>query len=192
MTLWKRVLAEKRPVIGPLLLALIVNVGVYAFVVYPLGVESRGAAARAEQAAASLKQAEADFAAARALVTGTTKADQELATFYDKVLPSDFSSARQLTAATIPHLAKKAGVRFAERRTEIDENSGKKSGLSRLAIHVVLEGDYEKLRQFIYELESAPEFVIIDDVALSQGDPGKPLTLAIDLSTYFRPGGNGN
>ncbi len=192
MSLWKRILAEKRPVIVPLILAVAANAGVYAFVVYPLGVKSRGAAARAQQATAALRAAEGDFAAARALVTGTTRADQELATFYDKVLPSDFPSARHLTAATIPQLAKKAGVRFMQRRTEVDETNATKTGLERLAIHVMLEGDYEGLRRFIFELESAPEFVIIDEVTLSQSDPAKPLVLAIDMSTYFRAGTNGN
>lgn len=192
MTLWKRILLEKRPFIGPLVLALVANVGVYAFVVYPLGVKSAGAATRAGQAAASLKAAEADHAAARALVAGKTRADQELATFYDKVLPPDVSSARRLTYATIPELAKKSGVRFAERRTEVDEASAKNTGLARLAIHVVLQGDYENLRRFIYELESAPEFVIIDDVTLTQSDQAKPLTLALALSTYYRLGVNGN
>jgi hypothetical protein len=56
----------------------------------------------------------------------------------------------------------------------------------------VLEGDYEGLRRFIFDLESAPEFVIIDEVTLSQSDPTKPLTLALDMSTYFRTGANGN
>ena len=192
MSLWRRILAEKRPVIVPLLLVAAANAGVYAFVVYPLGVKSRGAAARAQQATVALRAAEADFAAARALVTGTTRADQELATFYDKVLPAGFSTARQLTAATIPQLAKKAGVRFLQRRTEVDDTNSSKTGLERLAIHVVLEGDYEGLRRFIFDLESAPEFVIIDEVTLSQSDPTRPLTLALDMSTYFRTGGNGN
>jgi type II secretion system (T2SS) protein M len=192
VTLWKRILVEKRPFIAPIALALLINIGVYAFVVYPLGVKITGAAVRAERATTSLRAAEADFAAARALVTGTTRADQELATFYDKVLPADFSSARHLTAATIPQLAKKANVKFAGRRTEIDDKDAKRTGLARLLIHVVLEGDYENLRRFIYELESSPDFVIIDAVALSQADPAKPLNLAVDLSTYFRPSANGN
>ena len=57
---------------------------------------------------------------------------------------------------------------------------------------MVLQGDYESFRQFIYELESAPEFVIIDDVTLAQNDPTKPLTLTLQLSTYYRLGANGN
>ncbi len=50
---------------------------------------------------------------------------------------------------------------------------------------MVLQGEYENLRQFIYELESAPEFVIIDDVTLTEGAENEPLTLRLDLSTYF-------
>ena len=55
-----------------------------------------------------------------------------------------------------------------------------------------LEGEYESLRQFIYELESAPEFIIIDDVTLTQGEPGKPLTFKLELSTYYRLTANGS
>ncbi|HZT76707.1 MAG TPA: GspMb/PilO family protein [Vicinamibacterales bacterium] len=192
MTLWRRIVSEKRSLIVPLAIALLANVGVYAFVVYPLGVRSAGAATRASNAAISVKAADADYAAARALVAGTTRADQELQTFYGKVLPSDFPSARRLTYTTIPDLAKKAGLRITERRTDVDETNTKKTGLSRLAIRVMLQGDYESFRQFLYELESAPEFVIIDDVAMEQLDPTRPLSFSVELSTYYRPGANGN
>jgi len=57
---------------------------------------------------------------------------------------------------------------------------------------MVLSGEWESIRQFIYDVESASEFVIIDDVTLSQNDPGKPLTLTLELSTYYRLGSNGN
>ena len=52
--------------------------------------------------------------------------------------------------------------------------------------------DYESFRQFIYALESASPFVIIDDVTLTQNDPARPLQLTIDISTYYRLGTNGN
>ena len=29
---------------------------------------------------------------------------------------------------------------------------------------MMLEGDYESVRQFLYELETTPEFIIVDDV----------------------------
>ena len=56
---------------------------------------------------------------------------------------------------------------------------------------MVLQGDYESVRRFVYALETAPQFVIIDDMTLVQGEAGKPLTLTLALSTYFRvPHGN--
>ena len=189
---WRRIVAEKRPFIMLLAVALLANIGVYAFVVYPLGVRSAGAATRASNAAISLRAAQADFAAARALVSGTTRADQELQTFYGKVLPADFSSARRLTYTTLPDLAKKAGIRIMERRTDVDDASIKKTGLSRLAIRVLLQGDYESFRQFLYGIESAAEFVIIDDVAMEQVDASRPLSFSVELSTYYRQGSDGN
>ena len=57
---------------------------------------------------------------------------------------------------------------------------------------MVLEGNYDSVRRFIYELETTPAFVIIDDVTLAQKDPDKPLALSLELSAYFRTGVNGN
>jgi hypothetical protein len=82
-------------------------------------------------------------------------------------------------------------VKFLERRTDV-EPPARDAHVGRLKIRTELQGDYQNLRRFIYELESAPEFVIIDDVTLSQNDATKPLTLSIELSAYYRVDGNGN
>lgn len=186
MSLWKRVFAEKRAPIVALLVGIMVNVAAYGLIVYPLGVKSGGAAERASVAAASLRAAEQDFAGAQALVTGKTRAEQELSTFYDKVLPADESHARRQTYTALPNLARRANVRFAERRTELDPAMPKNSRVGRLQIRMVLSGEWESIRQFIYDVESASEFVIIDDVTVTQNEPGRPLTLTLQLSTYFR------
>ena len=128
---------------------------------------------------------------ARALVSGKSRAEEELSTFYDKVLPANESEARRQTYAMLPTLARKANVKFAERRTEPDQAAAKNSRVGRLQIRMVLQGEYEALRQFIYDVESAPEFLIIDVVTLSQNDPGKPLTLILEMSTYYRLGTHG-
>jgi hypothetical protein len=52
-------------------------------------------------------------------------------------------------------------------------------------MYAALQGEYEGFRQFIFDLETASEFVIIDDVTLTQGDPSKPLTLTLEMSTYY-------
>jgi hypothetical protein len=192
MTLWKRILVEKRALVIPLILAIAINVGVYALVVYPLGVKSATAADRAAAAADAVKAAEADYNAARALVTGKSRAEQELSTFYDEVLPADFSAARRLTYAALPRLAKKSNVKYEQARYEPDSSLEKNARLGRLSIRVVLQGEYESFRQFLYELESAPEFVIIDHVTIGQNDPSKPLVFTLELSTYYRLGAHGN
>ena len=190
MTLLKRILVEKRSIVAPLVIALLANVGVYALVVYPLGVKSAGAADRAIAAELALKAAERDQVAARAFVTGKSHAEQELTTFYGKVLPADLSAARRMTYARLPALARKTNVKYEERRFEVDQ-APKTARLGHLRIRMVLQGEYEALRQFIYELETAPEFIIIDDVTLSQGEANKPLTLTLELSTYYRLSANG-
>jgi hypothetical protein len=194
MPLWKRILAEKRALIVPLVLGVIGNVAAYGLWVYPLGVKSAGAADRAAAAAKSLQAAEGELAAARALVVGKSRAEQELSTFFDKVLPPDLPSARRLTYATLPSLAKKTNVRLVDRRFDVEktDKTDKNARLGLLKVHTVWQCDYESFRRFIYALESASPFVIIDDVSLAQSEATKSLTLVMELSTYFRVGVNGN
>ena len=189
--LWQRVLSEKRALIVPLVLGLLGNIAAYGLWVYPLGVKSAGAADRAATAARSLQLAERELAGARELVTGKSRADQELTTFFEKVLAPSLPAARDLTYATLPSLAKKSNVKLLDRRFEI-EKPEKNARLGLLKVHTSWQCDYESFRQFIYALESAPPFVIIDDVSLAQNDPSKPLMLVIELSTYYRLGANGN
>ena len=190
MTLVKRILAEKRALVVPLLVALLLNVGVYAFVVYPLEVRSAGAIDRASAAVAALKDAERDQAAARGLVTGRTRAEQELATFYDTVVPADLVAARRMTYARLPALARKAMCRYEAGTSEVDRNI-KSHRLGRWHIRMVLQCDYANFRRFIYELETSQDFVIIDDVTLAQVDQNKPIAATLELSTYYRSSANG-
>jgi hypothetical protein len=185
MTLWKRILVEKRVWLIPLVLGIVANIAVYVLVVFPLAVKSAGAEDRATAATLALQAAERDLAGARDLVAGKTRAEQELSTFYDKVLPTDLPSARRLTYATLPSVARKSNVKFVDRRLDV-EPIKKDSQLGILKIETQWQGDYESLRRFIYELESAPPFVIIDNVTLTESDLGKPLTLTLRLSTYYR------
>ena len=193
MTLVRRIITEKRGLLIPLAIALLINIGVYALVVYPLGVKSASAADRAAAAAQARQSAERDMASADALVTGKAKADQELNTFYKKVLPSSLDEARRMTYARLPALAKKANMRFLGRRNDLDQEVERNSQLGRLRTQMELEGGYENIRQFLYELETTPEFIIVDDVSLGQAETDKPVKLTLAVSTYYRqgPGPNG-
>lgn len=190
MTLLKRIVTEQRNIALPLALVVFVNVLAYALVVYPLVQRSAGATSRAATATAARQAAERDFAAAQALVAGKTRAQDELATFYDKVLPADFKAASRPTYARLPSLAKTANIRYEASTFEIDPTT-KNERVGRLHTKWVLQGEYENLRRFIFDLETSPEFVIIDSVTLAQAEPGKPTTLDLELSHYYRVKPNG-
>jgi Tfp pilus assembly protein PilO len=184
----RRILLEKRAIVLPLVIALAANVFAYILVVRPLEVKSAGAADRARQSAVALAAAEKELATARALVSGKSEADQELSSFYQKVLPADLASARKLTYASLPELAKKTGVRY-EARTASNEDSERQSKLGHMKLTMVVQGDYRNIRQFIYELESAPNFVIIDDLSITEKSANDPQRLMMNMSTYFRDKG---
>lgn len=188
--LFARVLHEYRRTVYPLLALLAVNGLVYAFVVRPMAARSAGAADRAIAAAASLRVAQRDRDLAQELVDSKARADEELNAFYGKVLPADLTAARRMTYSSLPALARRTNVRYETRRFE-NPDVKPEDRLGRLTIRMVLQGEYADIRRFVYELERAPEFVIIDDVTLTEGTENEALTLRLDLSTYYtvRPNG---
>jgi hypothetical protein len=186
----RRIVSEKRALILPIALVLAANLLAYFIVVRPLALKSAGAADRATAAAAALKAAEKEMALARALVTGKSRADEELNAFYQKVLPPNQTAARRMTYASLPALARKTNVRYEARTIAVDEKAEDKR-FGHMTIRMELQGGYENLRQFIYELERSPEFVIIDDVMLAESTRGEALMLTLDLSTYYRARPNG-
>jgi hypothetical protein len=190
MTLMKRIFVEKRAIALPLIGALLVNILVYALVVFPLARRASGAVDRAQTAGAALKAAERDQGAAMALVTGKARAEEELATFFDSVLPADRVAASRMTYARLPALARKANVRYQAGTFDTDPIV-KNGRVGRMHTRMILQGDWENIRRFIYDLETSPEFLIIDSVALSQGELGKPQMLVLEVSTYYRTRGNG-
>ena len=183
--LFRRIVAENRGAVAVIALGLLANVLLYILVARPLQAKSTGAADRAAAAANTLRNAQRELAQADALVKGKARADEELDAFYKKVLPSDMTSARRMTYASLPALARKTGVRYEQRTTTV-EAVDREGRLERMVIRMVLDGEYDNLRQFIYALETAPEFVIIDDVTLVESQGEEAIRLTIDLSTYYR------
>ena len=61
------------------------------------------------------------------------------------------------------------------------------SSLEQFTYSLTLSGSYDDIRGFIYALETAPEFVVIDNIVLAEGtDTNAPLSLSVELSTYYR------
>ena len=105
MTDARRVLTEKRRLILPIVIALVVNIALFAIVVYPLSKKVAGGEQQSQAANTALAAARRDNDAARATVKGKGQADQELQKFYSDVLPPDLSAARRATFLRIEQLA---------------------------------------------------------------------------------------
>jgi hypothetical protein len=160
--------------------------------VYPLRVRSAGAADRAAAAAGERQAADRDLQVARALISGKAKAEEELDAFYKRVLPANVFAAQRMTYVPVVDIARRNNVDYVNRVYEdpeelrTEENRMLGVALMRLTTRVVLQGDYEDIRAFIYELERAPEFVVIDEVTLLEADEDEPVRLTVSLSTYYR------
>jgi hypothetical protein len=187
---FRRIFDEKRRFVIPVAAGLALNVILLAAVVYPLTVRVRGAEDRAQAAEASLAAAQREDQAARGLVQGRDRTDTALQSFYQKVLPNSRSSARQITYLRLAQLAEEHHLRSSHRSADVGRNA--QGTLQRLRFTMALEGSYDDVRRFIYQLESGTDFIVIDSVALAEGaDPGGSLQLTLALSTYFQPDPNG-
>jgi hypothetical protein len=191
MTLGRRILTEKRRFIYPLIAAVLVNAALFLGVVLPLSRRVAGGELQAQAAATALANARRDHAAARATVTGKVTADEELKKFYGAVLPATHSQARSITFLRLNELAEGADLVLERSATDTDQERG--SELGRFTATYVLSGEYRNIRRFIHALETAEEFLILENVALSQGSEGESdLIVNVQVSTYYRTGAHGD
>jgi Tfp pilus assembly protein PilO len=180
----RRIIAEHRRAVIALGVALVLNVLAFLFLVLPLSLQVADVAGRDERAARELLTARQLHNQATGTLTGKDRATTELATFYTSVLPSDVSSARRLVYLRLHQLAREAGLQYLRGSNETVEQ--KSSTLTRFKTEMELAGPYDSMRSFVHRLETAPEFVVIDDVELSQDDTGDELRVQLELSTYYR------
>ena len=186
-TLARRVLADYRAWIWPLGLLLAANLIVVLLAVLPMSRAVRSAETRAKLAGAEAAEAAAELKAVTATRDGRDAATRELAVFYRDVLPTDVSSARRLLQLRLAQLARSHNVTFA--RSAATPEAIRNSELARLRVSAELSGRYEDIRKFLYALETAKDFVIVDSVVLAEGDESSsPLDLTLNVSTYYKAG----
>jgi hypothetical protein len=180
-----RIAGERRAVLLPLAALALLNVALYAFVVYPLSLRVAGLEQRAADADGVRRAAEQEFAAARAMVTSRDQADVELQKFYRDVLPTDLTGARRITYARLAQLASDTNLRYGRRSYE--EDTRHRGSLRKLRIRMELEGDYASVREFLHRLETSREFVVIERIGLMEGTGANAaLRLSLELATYFQ------
>lgn len=181
----KRVLADHRRWLVPVGVVLLINFVVLALVVLPLRQAVQSGSARAQASEQSLREAIADLKDAEATRDSQAQASVDLDRFYASVLPADLSAARRMTHLKLSQLARAHDVDF--RSGAATTESLQRSTLEHLSVKYSLTGDWDDIRQMIYEIETGPDFVVINNVRLVEGsEANAPLSLELDLSTYYR------
>ncbi len=180
-----RVLADHRRWLVPVGVVLAINLIVLLAVVLPLRQSVESGSVRADASAQSLREAMADLKEAEATRDGQTQASADLDRFYAGVLPSDFATARRMTGLKLAQLARAHDVDFQSGAAATE--TLRDSTLERLHVNYALTGDWDDIRQLIYDIETGPDFIVIDNVQLAEGSQANaPLSLTLDLSTYYR------
>lgn len=165
------------------------NLAALILVVLPLSASAEAASARAGRAAQTLAEAGAELKAAEQTRDGSAQAARDLDRFYTEILPTDVGAARRLTHLKLSQMARERNVTF--QRSAASSELLRDSTLERLRVSYALAGDYDDIRALIYDIETAPDFIVVENVFLSEGgDEQAPLTLTLELSTYYRAGGN--
>lgn len=185
MTPFRRVLAEKRVAFTAVGIVLLADLLLYVLAVQPARAGVRQAGERAAQAAADAAARTADVADARARLAGARRAGEQLRQFRAQVLPHDLAQARDLTYPRLAVLAGRFGLDLERRTSELEQ--GEHARFGRLEATLRLAGRYGDIRRFIEAVETGPEFLIIDAIALSSRDAerGDGLVVTLGVVTHF-------
>jgi hypothetical protein len=186
---WSRVVAEQRRWLLPVGAILAINIIVLFAVVLPMRRSVETGTEQANASALALNAAIAELKDAEATRDGQVDASKDLDRFYGEVLPANFAAARRLTQLKLAQMARAQEVRYKSGAATTE--SLRDSTLNRLRVECSLEGDWDDIRQLIYQIETGPDFMVIDNVSLTEGvTANAPLALALEISTYYRVAGN--
>ena len=189
MTVWQRIVTEKRHFILPLAIGIVVNILLYLAIALALAPQVASREREERVAREQLVKARQDYNTAKATVTGKQQADSALREFYKDVLPADQSVAQRLTFTRLADLARQANVKLEHGTNAVTREKG--SALSKLTTRYTLTGNYPDVRRFIYSLETAPEFIVLENIGLSSSNDqqtGRAVAMTLDIATYFRTG----
>jgi Tfp pilus assembly protein PilO len=185
MRLFRRVIQEHRRTVMLLAAIFVLNLMAYAFIVRPMSRSVANVEQSTQRAEQALSAARTEYNRANGTLTGKERATKELATFYSSVLAQDLAGARRLTYGRLSRLARQSRLDYQRGRYEPLEEKG--SNVSKFKASVELRGSYNDVRNFIHAIETAPEFVVIDNISLSEGESSdSALRLGMEMSTYFR------
>jgi Tfp pilus assembly protein PilO len=187
MSLWRRVYQERRAVMLPLVIFLVASAIVLGVVVLPLAQNVSTLEADAQNASTNLIRARFKDKQAKDALGSKDRADEELKKFYAEILPTAGAGARRVIAF-LRATADQNGVQFNS--SNLDQKPVDDSQLMRVTGNVTLTGTYANMRKFLYVVETAEEFVVVESVGLKQesdtraGAAGR-LEVNLDVATYY-------
>jgi hypothetical protein len=184
----RRALHEQRPLVLATGALLLLNAVVYAAVIYPLSSRVNSVTERTQLAETELANARLARTRAESALTGKSQASRKLEVFYREVLPAGLPEARQMMHPRLEQIARAAGLEARSSNWELETERGRL--LTQVVIDMDLAGGYREVRDFIHRLERAPEFLVIDRIALQESDvDDEALALKLKISTFYRGGG---
>lgn len=182
---FSRVMRDYRGWVVPIGLTLAIALAVLILVVIPMTASADAAEQRARTATQARDAAARDLADAVATRDAQAQSAKDLDRFYADVLPADVRTAARLMTLKLSQLARNHNVTFE--RNELSPQTLRNSSLERLQVSYALAGDYDDIRQLIYDIETSADFIVIDNVFLAEGQSADaPLALTLDLSTFYR------
>jgi Tfp pilus assembly protein PilO len=191
MTDVRRIVRENRRIVYILTAALVINAALYALVVYPLSQRVASGEQEAGESTRALVAAQKTFDSARGTVSGKKEADTELQKFYEEILPPDLSGARRILYPRLDQMARKANLTPGASRFHPED--GQSGDLRKITMTMNLTGEYSSVRRFIHELETAPEFLVLESVTVTTtADGDRRLNVTAQVGTYYRAPEHGN
>ncbi len=186
-SLLRRIFLERRAVLLPLLVAFVVTVGVLLLVVLPLRQAVKGAEDDALASRMNLVAAKTAEKGAKQAQAGKERADQEMKKFYAEILPRNFDAAANLISFWPIKIAQQSRVKWSSGTTQTKALQDP-SNLVKVSSKATLTGEYADIRRFLYEIETAEQFVIIESVELSQSGSAQSsgvLEVSLEIATYY-------
>lgn len=190
MSLWRRVLIEKRSLVIPIGTALVINLLAGAAAVWPLMRSVASDEARAMDVKLALADAHKLAKVANDTRGRQQQANDELKKFYADVVPRTLADARDLLYLQVSQLSTETGL-VAE-SSAFEPLPLEDSDLMKFRVDVSLTGEYAGVRRFLYLLETSERFFIVEAVKLGQsgqrqGGSGS-IEVVLQMATYYGGG----
>ena len=166
----------------PGLLLLIVNLGVLSTYRFLLAGQNQLRSSRVERLSTTLAELEEHRLALDDVKTEAEVNRLRVEEFYGRWLSSEADRLTQVIAE-VKRMARTAGVKTSGFR--YPDEVLEEFDLIRRSIVFSVEGSYKELRRFIHALERSEQFLILEELGVSESGGGSDVQVRFSVSTLF-------